>query len=187
MENKVDNKLKKVGTREEVYNNLASRTAGNLTKNDIIEKTIGSRKIYISKKLSEKMINNPIFLKRVHKRTLIATPNQAPTQSTPTQSTPTQSTPTQSTPNHIKKQTSTKTQKLSFKIGENAVKTIYYPELNGVNLKKLKEELLKEEAEEDLGIVIPKKNVSSSGASSNAGEFIIEELPEIDMNELELC
>ena len=177
MENKVDNKLKKVGTREEVYNNLASRTAGNLTKNDIIEKTIGSRKIYISKKLSEKMINNPIFLKRVHKRTLIATPNQAPTQSTPTQS----------TPNHIKKQTSTKTQKLSFKIGENAVKTIYYPELNGVNLKKLKEELLKEEAEEDLGIVIPKKNVSSSGASSNAGEFIIEELPEIDMNELELC
>ena len=177
MENKVDNKLKKVGTREEVYNNLASRTAGNLTKNDIIEKTIGSRKIYISKKLSEKMINNPIFLKKVHKRTLIATPNQAPTQSTPTQS----------TPNHIKKQTSTKTQKLSFKIGENAVKTIYYPELNGVNLKKLKEELLKEEAEEDLGIVIPKKNVSSSGASSNAGEFIIEELPEININELELC
>ena len=177
MENKVDNKLKKVGTREEVYNNLASRTAGNLTKNDIIEKPIGSRKIYISKKLSEKMINNPIFLKRVHKRTLIATPNQAPTQSTPTQS----------TPNHIKKQTSTKTQKLSFKIGENAVKTIYYPELNGVNLKKLKEELLKEEAEEDLGIVIPKKNISSSGASSNAGEFIIEELPEIDINELELC
>ena len=177
VENKVENKLKKVGTREEVYNNLASRTAGNLTKNDIIEKTIGSRKIYISKKLSEKMINNPIFLKKVHKRTLIATPNQAPTQSTPTQS----------TPNHIKKQTSTKTQKLSFKIGENAVKTIYYPELNGVNLKKLKEELLKEEAEEDLGIVIPKKNVSSSGASSNAGEFIIEELPEININELELC
>ena len=185
MENKVDNKLKKVGTREEVYNNLASRTAGNLTKNDIIEKPIGSRKIYISKKLSEKMINNPIFLKRVHKRTLIATPNQAPTQA-PNQA-PTHSTPTQSTPNHIKKQTSTKTQKLSFKIGENAVKTIYYPELNGVNLKKLKEELLKEEAEEDLGIVIPKKNISSSGASSNAGEFIIEELPEIDINELELC
>lgn len=183
MENKVDNKLKKVGTREEVYNNLASRTAGNLTKNDIIEKTIGSRKIYISKKLSEKMINNPIFLKRVHKRTLIATPNQAPNQSTPNQSTT-----NQGIPNQIKKQTSTKTQKLSFKIGENAVKTIYYPELNGVNLKKLKEELLKEEAEEDLGIVIPKKNVSSSGVSgASTSEFIIEELPDIDMNDLELC
>ena len=170
----MENKLKKVGTREEVYNCLASRTAGNLTKNDIIEKIIGSRKIYISKKLSEKMINNPIFSKRIQKKTLVATPNQ--------------STTNQGIPNQIKKHNSTKTQKLSFKIGENAVKTIYYPELSGVNLKKLKEELLKEEAEEDLGIVIPKKISSSSGASgASASEFIIEELPEIDMNDLELC
>ena len=60
-------KSKKVGTREEVYKGIALRTAGCLKKDDIIEKRIGNRIIYISKKLSEKMINNPnINILRAH-------------------------------------------------------------------------------------------------------------------------
>ena len=49
------NKNKKVGTREEVYKGIAQRTAGGLNKNDIIEKVFGTKTIYISRKLSEKM------------------------------------------------------------------------------------------------------------------------------------
>jgi len=69
-----------------------------------------------------------------------------------------------------------KTQKLSFKVKENAIRTVFYPELKGVDLKELKNELLREEAEEDLGIQIPK---TSSGGSK---EFTIEELPDDDFN-----
>jgi hypothetical protein len=74
-----------------------------------------------------------------------------------------------------KQQHHAKTQKLSFKVKENTVKNIYYPELNGMDIKQLKEELLREEAEEDKGIIIstPKK------------EFSIEDMPDIDMNSLE--
>ena len=53
-----NSKIKTVGPREEVYKGLASRTAGNLQKNDIIEKIIGNRKLYISKKISEKIWNS---------------------------------------------------------------------------------------------------------------------------------
>ena len=75
-----NSKIKTVGTREEVYKGLASRTAGNLQKNDIIEKIIGNRKLYISKKISEKMkeninifrTNNPNFFKSMHKKTIVA-------------------------------------------------------------------------------------------------------------------
>ena len=49
------NTVKKIGTREEVYKSVASRTAGGLTKNDIIEKNFNGKLIYISKKISDKM------------------------------------------------------------------------------------------------------------------------------------
>ena len=51
-------KIKKVGTREEVFKGTAMRTAGGLKIDDIIEKRIGNRIIYISKKLSDKMKEN---------------------------------------------------------------------------------------------------------------------------------
>ena len=74
-------KAKKVGTREEVFKGLAERTAGSLKKDDIIEKSIGNHKIYISKKLSDRMklniatlrINNPNFFKRLQKKTMVNT------------------------------------------------------------------------------------------------------------------
>ena len=71
---------KRIGTREEVFKGLATRTAGGLKKDDIIEQQFGSRKMYISKKLSDKMrenfniirTNNPNHLKRNPKRTMVA-------------------------------------------------------------------------------------------------------------------
>ncbi len=188
------NKIKKVGTREEVYKNLALRTAGGLKKDDIIEKKIGNRIMYISKKLSDKMkenisiirTQNPNFFKRIQKKTLV-TPIEA--QKTNTQQTSTPNTP--NTPNTSntplisilknKKQgtqTHAKTQKLSFKIKDkdSTVKTIFYPELKGMDLKELKEDILREEAEEDLGIKIPQKKLEA---------FSIVEMPDIDITNLE--
>ena len=75
-------KIKKIGTREEVFKGLASRTAGNLQKNDIIEKQFSNRTIYISKKLSDKMkanitilrAHNPNFLKGLQRKTMTSKP-----------------------------------------------------------------------------------------------------------------
>ena len=164
-------KQKRIGTREEVFKGLAVYTAGGLKKDDIIEKKIGSRVLYISKKLSEKMkeninvirTNNPNFFKRLQKKTHVAPPSQ---------------------PNVVgtnqymavsaisRKKNMSKTQKLAFKVKENEVRTVFYPELKGMDLKELKEELLREEAEEDLGM--PKQSI-----------FKIEELPDIDINGLD--
>ena len=158
-----NSRLKKTGTREEVYNGLAFKTAGGLKREDIIEKIFGNRKIYISKKLSDKMkanfniirSTNPNHLKRVPKKTMVA---QHPSQ------------PSQPSQPPNKKHLGGKTQKISFKIKENTQKTVYYPELHGMDLQELKAELAREEAEEDLGK--PKQ------------EFSIEDMPDIDISNL---
>jgi len=72
-------KIKKVGTREEVFKGIAERTAGGLKKDDINEKHFSNRTIYISKKLSDRMkiniatlrINNPNYFKRLQKKTMV--------------------------------------------------------------------------------------------------------------------
>jgi hypothetical protein len=175
--------MKKVGTREEVFKGNAARTAGGLKKEDIIEKQFGNKTLYISKKLSDKMrenfniirANNPNHLRnKQQKRTMVANKNTENTQ--PQQSAHQSINQAQKAEIIEKKQQQhVKTQKLSFKVKENTVKNVYYPELNGMDIKQLKEELLREEAEEDRGISIqsPKK------------EFSIEEMPDIDMNSLE--
>jgi hypothetical protein len=58
------------------------------------------------------------------------------------------------------------------------VKNVYYKELQGMNLKKLKDELKQEESEEDLGIQL---GTSESGSR----EFKIENVPEISLDDLE--
>ena len=164
-----NSRIKKTGTREEVYNGLAFRTAGGLKREDIIEKIFGNRKIYISKKLSDKMkanfniirSTNPNHFKRVPKKTMVAPQTNQPDQTSQT------SQPSQP-PN--KKHLGGKTQKISFKIKENTQKTVYYPELHGMDLQELKAELAREEAEEDLGR--PKQ------------EFSIEDMPDIDISNL---
>ena len=203
-------KAKKVGTREEVFKGLAERTAGSLKKDDIIEKSIGNHKIYISKKLSDRMklniatlrINNPNFFKRLQKKTMVNTnTNNNTNNNTNTNTNNNNNTNTntntnnasaivklnvtnktnilQKTNNNNKSKLHPRTQKLAFKVKDNAFKTIYYPELQGINIKELKEELVREEAEEDL-------NYTSQETKVQSEPFKIEDMPDIDMNELNL-
>jgi hypothetical protein len=175
-------KNKKIGTREEVYKNIALRTAGGLKKDDIIEKKIGNRIMYISKKLSDKMkenvnilrTHNPNFFKRIQKKTIVSTNDTQPIEKQ--NSYPNTKPITSILKNKKNIITHAKTQKLSFKINDNPIKTIFYPELKGMDLKELKEEIIREEAEEDLGIKLPPKKQEP---------FSIDDMPDIDINSLE--
>ena len=202
-------KIKKVGTREEVFKGLAERTAGSLKKDDIIEKCIGNHKIYISKKLSDRMklniatlrINNPNFFKRLQKKTMVNINENTTNENTTNENTTNSNINSSITStivksniinktnilqknnntnnNNNKNKLHSKTQKLAFKVKDNAFKTIYYPELQGINIKELKEELVREEAEEDL-------NYTSQETKVQSEPFKIEDMPDIDMNELNL-
>jgi len=170
-----DVRLKRVGTREEVFKGLASRTAGGLKKDDIIAKQFGARVLYISKRLSDRMRENfqhaNYFRKRVRK-TLVATNNTQNPDSINSANTNTNT--NINTKNEVKLAgvPHGKTQKLSFKVNDNTVKNVYYKELQGMNLQKLKDELNQEESEEDLGMPV-------------AREFKIEDVPEISLDDLE--
>jgi len=168
---------KRVGTREEVFKGLAIRTAGGLKKDDIIAKQFGTRTLYISKRLSDRMRENfqnaNYFKKRVRK-TLVATNNQHIPDSNG------------NTKNEVKIASNEvvkapahhgKTQKLSFKVNDNTVRNVYYKELKDMNLQKLKNELKQEEAEEDLGAPITREGGSR--------EFKIENVPDISLDDLE--
>lgn len=193
-------RMKRVGTREDVYKGFAIRTAGGLKREDIIEKQFGARTLYISKKLSDKMRNNfniirennPNYFKRNPKKTLVAPKSLEYNQqiSTPQAITMTQTTSAMQSPPTMqpiptmqskdiileqKRKTYPKTQKLSFRVKENTVRNVFYPELQGMNIKQLKEELAREEAEEDRGIQLPQPKK----------EFSIEEMPDIDIMALD--
>jgi hypothetical protein len=172
----MDTRIKKVGTRENVYKGLAVRTAGGLKKDDIIAKQFGTRTLYISKKLSERMrenfniirSNNPTHFKRKIKKTLVVCPTENNLENNFIESkiinNKHQDILEQKKKQHVK------TQKLSFKINDNTVKNVYYKELKGMDLQELKSELAREEEEEDLG-QSPIENK----------EFSIEEMPDIDL------
>ena len=177
--------MKKVGTREEVFKGLAARTAGGLKREDIIEKQFGTRTLYISKRLSDKMrenfkfirTNNPNYLKRQSKRTMISTAaNTIQSGNQSSQNTQQQQPRSLPQPQPIQpaKRIGGKTHKLAFKVRENTVKNVYYPELQGMNIQELKEELAKEEAEEDRGQPKPL-----------AGAFAIQDMPDIDISNLD--
>ena len=187
-------RMKRVGTREDVYKGFAIRTAGGLKREDIIEKQFGARTLYISKKLSDKMRNNfniirennPNYFKRNPKKTLVAPKSLENNQQTSTPQAITmtrttsamQSPPTMQSKDIIleqKRKVYPKTQKLSFRVKENTVRNVFYPELQGMNIKQLKEELAREEAEEDRGIQLPQPKK----------EFSIEEMPDIDIMALD--
>jgi hypothetical protein len=181
----MDTKIKIIGTREEVYKCTATRTAGGLQKNDIIEKKIGNKIMYISKKISEKMkeninilrIQNPNFLKKIQKKTIVNNQSAILKQEPEKNKHNMQNTQnTNNIQNKTKLNTHNKTQKLSFKVSDNEVKNVFYPELKGININELKQDLKDEEDEEDLGLNIKKTN------SNNI--FKIEELPDININEL---
>ena len=185
-------KIKKVGTREEVFKGIAERTAGGLKKDDINEKNFGNKTIYISKKLSDRMkiniatlrINNPNYFKRLQKKTIVNTVNNNidndinininNNMNNNMNSNIINKTKLQQT--IFKKKQNIKTQKLAFKVKENSIKTVFYPELQGINIKELKEELVREEAEEDFGTILQPNKTNEP--------FRIEDMPDIDMNDL---
>jgi len=220
------NNNKKFGTREEVYKGVALQTAGGLYKQDIIEKIFGSKTIYISKKLSDKMKlnfniireNNPNHFKRKPKKTLCVQQDSGKPESNPQtsvlhtqqqqqqqpqqqQQQQQQQQPPQQQQNRQqkKKNIHSKTQKISFNVIDNKVKSVFYPELQGQNLTKLKEELINEENEEDNGIDIEidaecifdanenvnvNNNNNDKGIGSNKAHnpFKIEDMPDINIS-----
>ncbi len=174
--------IKRIGTREEVFRGHAIRTAGGLKRDDIISKQLGTKIIYISKKLSAKMkenfniirASNPNYFKKQIKKTMVKPSNLASSSNNNTinisNSSETNKSSINSNTNKQINKPATKTLKLAFKIDENIEKNIYYKELQGMNISELKEELKREEAEEDFGV--PKK------------EFSIEEMPDITLDNL---
>jgi len=163
-----DARMKRVGTREEVFKGLAARTAGGLKRDDIIAKQFGTRTLYISKRLSDRMRENfqnaNSFRKRVRKTLVAPSSTSQPNSDTRQILTGTGNT----------KPTHSKT--LKFKVNDNTVRNVYYKELQGMNIQKLKDELKKEEAEEDLGM---------PSESQEPREFKIEDVPDISLADLE--
>jgi hypothetical protein len=119
-------RVKKIGSREEVYHGSAFRTSGGLTKDDIILKVSNGKSYYLSKKLSAIAKERDMFSKYKPKR---------------------------KTKGHVLKITTKDTsQKLtkkniSFSLNKNECKKYYYPELAGKNINRLRQE--NEEDEED--------------------------------------
>lgn len=181
-----DARMKRTGTREEVFKGLATRTAGGLKRDDIIPKQFGTKTLYISKRLSDRMrdnfnvirANNPNYFKRHAKKTLHNASKPIPGDPTPATAPINAPTP-EDQANRLNKPIKPhgKTQKLSFKIHDNTVKNVYYKELRGIDLQELKEELKREEAVEDLG--------TPSAEPAPIREFSIEEMPNISLADLE--
>jgi len=153
--------IKLIGTREEVYKSQAKKTIGGLTKPDILEKCNNGKTHYISKKLSDKMRlqintireNNPNFFKnkkRTHCVSFIHKNNNSNSNINSNNSNNSSNSNSSNSNNSIyKNKKKSKTHKLSFEINNNKVKNIYYPELNGLNIKELKEEIRRQEEEEN--------------------------------------
>ena len=121
-------RVKKVGTREEVYLGKALKTSGGLTKNDILIKVVNGKNHYVSKKLSEIAKERDMFSKYKPKRR---------------------------TKGHVLKLTSKDTSKkltrknISFSLDNTKYKKYYYPELVGKNIERLRQENEDDEDDED--------------------------------------
>lgn len=115
---------KRYGTREEVFKEIAHQTTGGLTKNDLICKKKDNTVIYISKKLSNAMKETDNLKKYRRKKTISR--------------------------NNFKNNSRVLTKKISFN-SKPVVNEYYYPELEGENLKHIRDEYLEEELN-DFGI-----------------------------------
>ena len=181
----ISTNIKKIGNREEVYKGLAYKTAGGLTNTDIIEKNFNGKLIYISKKISENM---KAQMQLIHSNTQYT--NNLDSNTITTQqlkdfnknkkiikkNKKTLAALKSNTTNLLNKYKSKTHKNISFQITNNEVKNKYYPELKGIDLKDLKEDLIREEEEEDNCI----ENVNKKSLEP----FKVEELPDIDINYL---
>ena len=120
-------RVKKIGSREEVYNGSAFRTSGGLTKDDIILKVSNGKNYYVSKKLSAIAKERDMFSKYKPKR---------------------------KTKGNVLRITSRDTDKLtkkniSFILNKNKCKKYYYPELASKNITRLRQENEDEDEDEE--------------------------------------
>jgi hypothetical protein len=122
---------KKIGSREEVYVGIALKTNGGLFKKDIIQKNTNGKYSYVSKKLSEIAKERNVFSNYRKRKTRANKVSINVNTNAPLQ------------PNKLTKKN------VSFSLNQNQYKTIYYPELKGVNLERLRNNNLEEEDEED--------------------------------------
>ena len=120
-------RVKKIGSREEVYNGSAFRTSGGLTKDDIMLKVSNGKNYYVSKKLSAIAKERDMFSKYKPKRRTKGNVLRI-----------------------ISKDTGKLTKKnISFILNKNECKKYYYPELVGKNINRLRQENEEEDDEED--------------------------------------
>ena len=119
---------KRYGTREEVFKEIAHQTTGGLTKKDLLCKKKDNTVIYISKKLSNAMRETDNLKKYRRKKTI--------------------------SKHGFNNKFNSKSRMLTKKITFNSkpiVNEYFYPELEGENLKHLREEYLEDELN-DFGV-----------------------------------
>lgn len=128
---------KKIGSREEVYTGIALRTNGGLYKNDIIQKETNGKYSYVSKKLSELAKERDVFSNYRRRRT------KAKLKVTINNNNSNQEI------QKIEKPTKLTKKNVSFSLSQNTYKSVYYPELEGVNLERLRRNNVEDEEEEE--------------------------------------
>ena len=198
MEVAQNNRNKGIGTREEVYKGLFLKTAGGLVKDDIIEKRIGNRILYISKKLSDKMktnpnlIRNPNHVKRIHKRTinnLTRLENKTHQLGSGNGGGNSSSIDHIMTASKVQNTPTPKTQKIHFTTTDNVSVNVYYPELKGQNIKRLQAdltaELEQEELVEDQGLHNTPGNSHVLKGKTEPKPFIVEDINCINLDNLD--
>ena len=183
-ENPIIETLKKIkiGSRADVYEGRAQQTVGGLTKNDIICKIMGKKKLYISQKVSNRM--KEVMTEMIKRKTKHATQSILKKSNLTNSIIPNQ--PENTSPNITNNNTSDKidltdsTQSsppiklnkktVKFALNYNIVKNFTYDELNGINLEQLRREMNEENNETESSSITPK-------------EFTIETLDDCQLNE----
>ena len=128
--------MKRIGTREEVYNGIAIQTAGGMRKDDIMIKKINGKTEYISRRISTRMKNYIISNGGIRK----------------------------AGKTNKKAMVGGKTRKkVKIMTDKNRVKEYYCPELD---------------------YDLDEQHYFDSGRNSQSDEFIIEEVPDIDLDQL---
>lgn len=143
------NSKKKVGSREEVYNDMAKMTSGRMYKDDIIKKNIVKRKEkgtvtrYLSKKISDRMKNNHPNIRRKKTKTNTNTNkniNKINQYQNKSKKNTNLNLKTNMNGNYNKKRT------IKFNINNNIVKEYYCPKLE-LNIQK---EILEKKRDREL-------------------------------------
>ena len=107
-----------IGSRADVYEGRADRTAGGLTKADIICRVMAGKKLYISQRVSNRMRE---MMKAKTKKPILKPPTQ-----------------TSSSDEKTKKN-------VRFNLEQNEIKQFRYDELDGQDIKQLQREMEEED------------------------------------------